>query len=132
VKSKTAILVAEDEHQTRETIILLLENAGYKVFQTDTVKEALEIIERFRGSEIRICLLILDMEMNGLSGVQVLDSIRFRGDQTPAVVITGLTGAEFLPHLSSLGHVEILARPFDPKRLIDIVSKALAEGVQSK
>jgi CheY-like chemotaxis protein len=46
--SETTILVAEDERHTRDAISLLLENAGYKVFQTDTGKEAVAIINRLR------------------------------------------------------------------------------------
>jgi len=124
----TTILIAEDERHTRDAISLLLENAGYRVFLTDTGKEAVAIIDRFRGTEMSIGLLILDIEMSGLTGIQVLNSIRSYGDSTPTVVITGLTGPELSAGLRSRGCVEILSKPFDPEQLVEAVSRALGNG----
>jgi CheY-like chemotaxis protein len=93
VRSETAIL---HERQTRDVISIFLKNASYRVFQTDTEKETTTLIERCRGSETRFCDLILDTEMSGLTGIQVLESIRSQRDETPAVVVTGLTGTGLL------------------------------------
>ena len=128
--SEIAILVAEDERHTRDAISLLLENAGYEVFLADTGKEAVEIIDRFHQAGTSIGLLILDIEMSGLTGAQVLESVRSQGDLTPAIVITGLTRIELPARLLAKGHIEILPKPFDPEQLVSAVSRALgrAEG----
>jgi CheY-like chemotaxis protein len=127
---ETTILVAEDEGQTRATISFLLEDAGYKVLETDSRKEAVEIIDRLRGTETSIDLLILDVEMSGLTGIKVLESVRSHGDHTPAVVITGLTGTALPAPLRAQGYTEVLPKPFDPEQLVSAVSRALgrAEG----
>jgi two-component system response regulator FlrC len=130
--SKATILIAEDERHTRDAISLLLENAGYKVFQTDTGGEAVAIIDRSCGTEMSIGLLILDVEMNGLTGIQVLESLRLHGDLTPAVVITGLTGTELPPRLRAPGYVEVLLKPFNPEQLANAVSRALGNGSYPK
>ncbi len=129
--SDTTILIAEDERHTRDAISLLLENAGYTVFQTDTGREAVAIIDRFRGTEAPVSLLILDVEMGGLTGIQVLDSIRSRGDLTPALVITGLSGAEFPAHLRERCCIDVLPKPFDPEQLVSAVSRALSKAPHS-
>ena len=127
----TTILVAEDETQTRDAISLVLENAGYKVLSVGTGREASARLQRLRGPKDHIGLLILDVEMDGLTGAQVLESLRSQGDLTPAVVVTGLAGAELLPRLWSLGPMEILAKPFDPSRLLNAVSRALGNGSEA-
>jgi DNA-binding response OmpR family regulator len=92
--TETTILIAEDERHTRNATSLILGNAGYKVFQTATGKEAAEMVERFRGTPTSTRLLIIDVGMSGPTGVQVLESARLRGDLTPAVVINRTHGNE--------------------------------------
>jgi len=128
--SQTKILLAEDERHTRDAVCLLLENAGYEVLQTGSDREALSIIDSSRGTAASVDLLILDLEIGGRSGIRVLDSLRSRGDLTPAVVITGLSAAEPINRLQARGHVEVLRKPFGPEQLASAVSSALA-GHQS-
>jgi DNA-binding response OmpR family regulator len=132
--SKIAILVAEDERHTRDAISLVLENAGYKVFQADTGRRAVAMIDDFRATMTPIDLLILDIEMSGLTGIQVLESARSQGDMIPVVLITGLTRREIPARLQAEGYIEVLPKPFDPEQLINAVSRALGNraGTQQK
>ena len=73
---KGTVLIAEDEQYTRNTLSFVLENAGYQVMEAMNGQEALYLILHLKQSEHPIDLLILDIEISGLTGWQVLDGLQ--------------------------------------------------------
>jgi CheY-like chemotaxis protein len=124
--NKATILIAEDEQYTRDTLSFVLENAGYQVVETSNGKDALHLILHHNNeAEQPIDLMILDIEMSGLTGWQVLDELQQRRTVIPTIIITGLTDDQSLQNREGKNGLEYLKKPFTPDSLISCVSDTL-------
>jgi CheY-like chemotaxis protein len=124
--NKATILIAEDEQYTRDTLSFVLENAGYQVVETSNGKDALHLILHHNNeAEQPIDLMILDIEMSGLTGWQVLDELQQRRTVIPTIIITGLTDDQSLQNREGKNGLEYLKKPFTPDSLISCVSDIL-------
>ena len=122
---KGTILIAEDEQYTRNTLSFVLENAGYQVIETANGQDTLHLILQLTRSAHPIDLIILDIEISGLTGWQVLDELKRYQISVPVVVITGLIDEQTLQRIQDKGCPEYLKKPFDPEEVTACVSKVL-------
>ena len=84
-EDKTKILVVDDDPFVREMLADILQSDGY---QTDTAgdgKEALGVIEKGNG----LGLILSDMNMPGMDGLELIREVRRRGLDTPIIILTG-------------------------------------------
>lgn len=77
------ILIIEDEPDIAKTMAMLVERAGYHAEYVLDPKEGLKRAKQFD-------LLLLDMLMPGMSGVEVLDEMKKRGIKTPTIVVSAV------------------------------------------
>ena len=119
------ILIAEDETYTRHTLTFVLENAGYQVIEATDGQEALNVILHLKSSTHPIALLILDIEMSGLTGWQVLDELKCSQISIPTILITGLINEQILQRIQDTYCLEYLKKPFDPENVTTCVSRVL-------
>jgi DNA-binding response OmpR family regulator len=119
------VLIAEDEEHMRNAVALILENEGYEVLKAADGKEALHMVLQSREGESPIDLLILDIEMPGLTGIQLLDALHDRGGRTPTILMTRLADVSIRECVRNAGYIELLQKPFDPKALTVAVKRAL-------
>ena len=80
------VLVAEDSHDTRIMLKRAFELKGYRVFEAEDGKQALELAKRHRPS-----LIVIDLNMPVLDGLETIKKFRkleSEGDHTPIVAIT--------------------------------------------
>lgn len=125
------ILLAEDEQHTRNTLALVLENAGYLVLETQSGTDALHMILSRLHTDSPIDLLILDIELNGLSGWEVLDNLQKQHALVPTIVITGLTEHYSFKNSQYSMLCEFLPKPFSPDTLTVIVKTLLPQKERS-
>lgn len=123
--SKRRLLVVEDEEHTRSTLTLLLEHAGYSVLETESGTEALYLILAHRRNNQPIELMVLDIEVYGLSGLKLLDILEQQQAAVPTILITGLTRTPRDRLNLRLGSLDYLPKPFTPDTLISRVSAML-------
>lgn len=121
------ILITEDELYTRNTLSLVLENAGYEVKTADNGKESLEIILKHKKGSNPFDLLLLDIEMAGLSGLQMLDGLKKKGVNLPTIVITGFSDQQTLNKIRGRGCKGILIKPFSPEEVTAAVEKVFGK-----
>ena len=129
--SKRRILVVEDEEHTRSTLTLLLEHAGYYVLETESGTEALYLILSHRQKKQPIELMVLDIEVYGLSGLKLLDILEQQQAAVPTILITGLTRAPREQLNFRAGSLDYLPKPFTPDTLISRVSAMLPSDAPS-
>ena len=109
------ILITEDELHTRNTLSLVLESAGYEVKTADNGKESLNIILKHKKGSDPFDLLLLDIEMDTLSGLQMLDELKKKEVNLPTIIITGFSDQQTLNKIRGRGCREILIKPFSPE-----------------
>lgn len=117
---KRSVLIIDDEDSIRRTISLALQEAG---FQTDTAANGEEAVRRF--TERAYDVLILDLKLPGLSGVDVLGEARARRPDMPVVIITAYGDVESAVASLRGGATNFIQKPFTPERIQEAALEAL-------
>lgn len=106
------VLVVDDDRNISEIIGIYLMNAGYEIKKVYNGKEALTVYE-----EIKPDLVLLDIMLPGMDGVEVLKGIR-KSNSTPVIMLTA-KGDTFDKVLAlELGADDYIVKPFEPKELL--------------
>lgn len=114
------ILVVDDELSMREFLCILLEGEGYRVEQAQSAEDALNCMKLGRFE-----LVISDVSMPGLSGIELLGRIKAIAPDTAVLMITAFTTAEQAVEAMKLGAYDYLAKPFKVEEVKVLVAKAL-------
>ncbi len=116
------LLVCEDEDMVREIMCEALRDAGYTVIEAENGEQALAAATNHVGS---IELLISDVLMPGLSGIELAERLTRDYPDTPVLFVSGYTADRFDPK-GVLGEAaEILQKPFGPTTLLRRVHEVL-------
>ena len=116
------ILVVDDEQLVRSLTVQVLERAGHDVVSVADAKGALELLERER-----VDLVVSDVVMPGLTGVELLNELRDLQPDLPVVLMTGGSPEpERTTRALELGADGIVYKPYSHADLIDAVQAALA------
>lgn len=117
------ILVIDDDAGIRESISLVLGDAGYDV---DTVESGEHGIQKVKRNNYH--LIFLDIKMAGMDGIETLQEIRKLGKKIPVYIITAFQ-REYFRQLEDAKQdgmdFEVVEKPFDRKRLISLVKDIL-------
>ncbi|MBI2366935.1 MAG: sigma-54-dependent Fis family transcriptional regulator [Deltaproteobacteria bacterium] len=114
------ILVIDDETDTCEVMRDRLESMGYQAVTATTGKQGLELLERHTPH-----LVLLDIEMPGMNGLEVLKEIRKREPDVVVVMITAHGTLERAVQAMREGADDFIPKPFEPDHMALIVKKAL-------
>ncbi|MDQ1329897.1 MAG: hypothetical protein QG578_159 [Thermodesulfobacteriota bacterium] len=119
-KPETAyVLVVDDEEGIRSGAERILNRMGLKVLTAARGNEALDIMEREDVS-----LVLLDLKMPGLDGMQVLKRIRESDQNILVIIITGYATVETAIEAMKQGAYDFIAKPFEPDHLRIVVNRA--------
>ncbi|MGH9794436.1 MAG: response regulator, partial [Candidatus Acidiferrales bacterium] len=115
------ILVVEDTPELSQMLVQLLATAGYHVETASDGREALERLERESFD-----LLLLDVWMPRMNGLELLAELRNRWILTKCIVMTGDNTPETLLQAVREQAYQFMVKPIDPKTLLDLVAESLA------
>jgi len=110
---KGRILVVDDEADIREGLELLLTSEGYAAELAENGTEGLRKME-----ERAYDLVLLDLMMPDLSGMEVIERVRGRDRDTPIFMITAYGSVEAAVHALKLGANDYFSKPWDNEKLI--------------
>jgi len=116
------ILVIDDEEILTKSFSILLEKNGYEVLTTKSSEDAQVIAE-----EEDFNLIICDIRMPGMNGVEIIRSIRSSSRQrsissdTPVIFVTGYADAGVEREARALEPVAYVLKPFDSSKLLELV-----------
>lgn len=111
------ILLVEDDEDLRNAISLELEASGYEVVETGNGIEALKHLEGSACGHSEVNLVITDIVMPELSGLELIEQIKLKKPALPIIVISGFINTVTVQSLSRLGVSAILEKPFTPSNL---------------
>ena len=114
------ILVVDDEEIACKRLKLALEKAGYVVEVVDSGEGALGRLEA-KAYDI----VVTDVRMGDVDGIQVLDAVKERHPKTKTILITGYATVEVAREALAKGAFDFIAKPFQPKDLRVIIDKAI-------
>jgi putative two-component system response regulator len=121
------ILVIDDEHVIRGLMIEILEAAGHEVEGAETAERALALLE-----ENDFDLVVSDVVMPGLSGLELLEAAHARRASLPIVLVTGAGTYDTLSQALTRGAAGLVTKPFAHAELQTAVSDALERASRSR
>jgi CheY-like chemotaxis protein len=120
IVKRRPILVVDDEKNIRLTLSQSLEPLGLPIQTAVNGEEALQKIE-----ETDFGLLLLDLKMPGMEGMEVLRRVRERWPAIPVIIITAHGTIESAVDAMKIGAVEFIQKPFSPREIRDLATKVL-------
>lgn len=114
------ILVVDDEERIRDACTMVLEDEGYRVDVADNGELGLQMIE-----EKHYDVILLDLMMPVLSGLDVLPRLRSQHPDTAVIVITGYATVEHSIEAMKKGAFDFIPKPFTPDQLRAVVAKSI-------
>ena len=117
------ILVIEDEEIVRGLIVEVLEGAGFDVVQAERAEAGLEALSRNS-----ISLVVSDIVMPGLTGLELLERVRATHPSLPVVLVTGAGTYGNLTQALANGASGIVVKPFSHADLVAAVHSALGRA----
>lgn len=126
-KRKTTILVLDDEPIVLKRLRPALEKAGYEV---EVFSQSSEAMSRIMEKDFDI--VITDLKMQGLDGMQFLTMVKQGSPKTEVIVITGFATMETAKESFQKGVFDFLAKPFKLAEIQEIVKKAETKILQGE
>jgi len=121
------ILVVDDEESIRWVLSTSLEKEGYKVDVGEDGREGLD-----KALKRNYNLILLDINMPDISGLEVLDKLKSDNVQTPVILITAQNTVSNAITGIKQGAYDYIAKPFDLDEVNTLVKKAIKNTKQSK
>jgi putative two-component system response regulator len=121
------ILVIDDEDVIRMLVMEILESAGHQVTGAESAERALALLE-----ESEFDLVVSDVIMPGLSGLELLEAVRARRASLPVVLVTGAGTYDTLSQALTRGAAGLVTKPFAHRDLQSAVADALERATRSR
>jgi len=118
---KTSILILDDEPIVSKRLKPALEKMGYEV---ESFFESAKAMERIQERDFNI--VVTDLKMEGIDGMQFLAEVKKRSPSTEVIVITGFATMETAKESMRKGVFDFLAKPFKLGEIQEVIRKAEA------
>jgi two-component system, NtrC family, nitrogen regulation response regulator NtrX len=119
---KTRILVVDDEAAIRESLRMILEYEGYGFVSAASGQEGIALVQRDRPD-----LVLLDIKMPAMDGMEVLRKLRALDDTLPVVMISGHGTTSTAVDAIKSGALDFLDKPLSSERVIVTLQNALKQ-----
>lgn len=114
------ILIVEDDDELRQVTHLLLERAGYEINSVTSAELALPVLETKLQQ-----LVITDLHLPGLSGMELLKRVRLEHPETAVIVITAYGTVQTAVEAMKAGAYDYITKPVHPYELKAVVKRSL-------
>ena len=114
------VLVVDDERRARRVLQIMLEQNGLESVAADSGEEALQLFQ-----QERIDLVLTDLRMPGMSGLDLLRQLRSLDPELPVILMTAYGTVESAVEAMKLGAVDYILRPIDIGAVEAVVKRAL-------
>ena len=120
-KRRLQILLLDDEPIVGKRLKTALEKNGYEVEVFEDPREALR-----RSDEKEFDIIVTDLRMEEVDGLQVLERVLARSARSKVIVITGYATVEVAREALAKGAFDFIAKPFKPDDLREVIARAAA------
>ncbi|MEO6259892.1 MAG: sigma-54 dependent transcriptional regulator [Thermoanaerobaculia bacterium] len=117
------ILIVDDEEVLRDVLDAVLRREGFEVVMASSGEEALSILD----ADENIDLMILDIMLPGISGIDTLRSVRISSPNLPVIVITAFSSIDGAIEAMKHGAFHYIPKPFKNEEVVITVTKALEQ-----
>ena len=115
-----SILVVDDDQNLRQTLVIILRNAGYEVFFAESAQKCLLLLQTRNYN-----LMVLDHKMPDMNGMTLLSVVRRTYPDLPIFFLTGNGSPELEKEAWEKGVKGYLLKPADPEKILLLVQSIL-------
>ena len=116
------ILIVDDEKGVRDSLQKLLEFEAYRVIQAEDGPSALDLVR-----DELVDIVLLDVKMPGMDGLEVLSRLHEDHPQLPVVIISGHGTIQTAVEATRLGAFDFIEKPIDADRILVVIRNGLAQ-----
>lgn len=132
VRAPSRILIAEDDDEMRSVVAQTLRHDGYQVVEAQDGEELLSfLLSNDVASHDAIDLIVSDVRMPGISGVDMLETLRAADDTTPVILMTAFPD-DLMRHRADNLRAMLFDKPFDLDDLRVAVAALLHERAYAR
>jgi DNA-binding NtrC family response regulator len=125
------VLIVEDDPMHRRMLSRLLSNQlNLEAHEAENGREALSVMEYDRKQAIK--LIIMDIEMPVMDGIETLEILRQRYPSIPVIMLTGSDAISHAVEAMKLGASDFLTKPYETQRIMITIKNALKLSLLSK
>lgn len=117
---KPTILITDDEKSIRNSLRDILEFEDYAVLEAESGEDVFDLLD-----ENRVDLMLLDIKMHGMDGIEILSKLKKENYQFPVIMISGHGNIEIAVEATKKGAFDFIEKPPDLNRLLVSVRNAL-------
>jgi DNA-binding NtrC family response regulator len=117
---KRILIVDDDAAVTNYFMVFLVQTGLFEPSVVNDSREVAGLLQRERFDAI-----LLDMDMPNVSGMDILRAMRGKGDDTPAVILTGVSDVDLAVRAMKLGAFDYLTKPVDDQTLVQVIEAAI-------
>jgi DNA-binding NtrC family response regulator len=121
------ILVVDDEEGMRRSLSILLENTGYRVTQAASGEEAIKALELDSFD-----LLITDLRLEGMSGIELLRHVRSQAIQVPVIIMTAYATVESAVKAMQMGAHDYIVKPFEYEDILHRTRRTIHSALSGR
>ncbi|MFN3537420.1 MAG: sigma-54-dependent transcriptional regulator [Brevundimonas sp.] len=118
------VLVVDDDPTQRRLVQAVLDREGYNVVHAENGGEAIDRMTKGGGADV----VLLDMVMPGLSGMETLAEMRTAGVRAPVIILTASGGIDTVVKAMQAGAQDFFIKPASPERILISIRNALQMG----
>jgi UDP-3-O-[3-hydroxymyristoyl] N-acetylglucosamine deacetylase len=119
-RMEETILIVDDEARIRTTLRGVLSDEGYNVLDVDDALKALDLISNRRPD-----LVILDIWMPHMDGIELLEQLKTRAPELPIIIVSGHGTIETAVRATKLGASDFIEKPFTLDTILRSVRRAM-------
>ena len=120
------ILIVDDESGTRNALKTGLISFGYQVLAAVDAPEALKIIESSINMVEPVEIMVTDLRMPGMNGLELIRSAKKMSPGLAAILMTAYGDDHIRDEVTNLGRCRYIDKPFVPGTLLNIIEEIVA------
>lgn len=122
LEKSNKILIVDDQYGIRALLKEILQTAGYKTCEAANGIQALSMVEKEDPY-----LVLLDMKIPGMNGLQILKRVKEKSKDTKVVIMTAYGELEMLEEAKENGAITHFFKPFDIDEILDFVKNEVPD-----
>jgi DNA-binding NtrC family response regulator len=131
VIKNTHLLLVDDEENIRLSLSLIARKAGYRVSTASDGEDALQKIVEFEHGPDCVDVLVIDIQMPGLTGLDLYSELQRQNLGIPVIIMSGYHYREAIAGLHVRGTITYLEKPFQPDEFLKNVADAIKSSERS-
>jgi len=116
------ILIVDDEDKMRHLLAIILRGKGYSITEAANGVEALELLSQ---NDKSIDIVISDIKMAKMDGLELLREMKEKNIQCPLIFITAFATVDTAVHAMRQGAIDYITKPFEEERILLAVERTL-------